>query len=204
MLQPGAIEFTEQPSRISVFKMPKLPADAIPEHWRIGAAFQHRAIVIALEHERLETGEHLGYVKRRRPDVSQHAEAYGAVAEHELHRLPSVVGHGIGLHLDIANGEGSVAVDFDGLGQRCAIARERGHGSVCKINRQLVATRKPRDAAGMILVLVRDDDGIDVTGIKPDSRKPRRHVRQAKAAIEKNQRVARFNEECVAAAAAAQ
>ena len=77
----------------SLCRCPKPPADPVLECARIVAPLQQAEIVVALEHQRVAAGQARLDIRRRHPEVGQHAQFPRAVGDHELHGLARVVRH---------------------------------------------------------------------------------------------------------------
>ena len=142
---------------------------------------------------------------RRRADVGQYAQPAVAIAEDILHRLPRVVRDRKGKDLEIANGEGGVTIDHDGLHPTTGEGRGRGdERAVGEMDRDAIAAGETRDAADVIVMLVSDDDGGQALGLDAKPREAADRIVESEAAVEHDPRAAVFDDERVAAAAAAE
>ena len=99
VLQARPVEAREERARLAVVEMPERARDALLQPFGVAASPQHVEIVVALQHQRIASGQRVLDVPRRCADIGEHAQTECAVGKHELHRLARVVRHGVGLHL---------------------------------------------------------------------------------------------------------
>jgi hypothetical protein len=204
VLQLRAVERAEQPLGLKVVEVAERAGDALLQPLRVGAAPQHVAIVVALEHQRVEAGQRALDVRRRDADVGEHAEARGAVRQHELHRLARVMRHGERGDLEIADASlfFSVQQYFPDPTEHLALLLERDQGAVGEIDRDAVGRGEVKRAAGVVAVLVRDQDAGEVRRREAEAREALLRVAQVEAAVDQQARAAGFGDQAVAAAAA--
>ena len=87
------VEPREQRAGGPVVEMAEAGRDALLERRRIAAVLQHVEVVIALEHQRVASGQAVLDVQCRDAEIGEDAHAPGAVADHVLHGLARVVRH---------------------------------------------------------------------------------------------------------------
>src|SRR6476661_5833174 len=102
--------------------------------------------------------------------IGQEAETPVTVAEDELRRLARVVRHRVRMDLQIADREGKMAVDERDERNHRARRTDRIERAVREIDRNLVAPREPRDTAGVVVVLVGDEDCREIGGRETETR----------------------------------
>src|SRR5689334_4488047 len=110
MRQARRVDATQEIGGGLVVQMTEAAGDALLQHERIIARGEQVAIVVALEDERIAPGEARLDVRGRHADVGEQSHAMRAVADHELHGLARVVRNWEWTHLEIADGEASMAV----------------------------------------------------------------------------------------------
>ena len=108
------------------------------------------------------------------------------------------------MDLEIADDERRMAVDETDVRQHRARRAEGHQRAIGQIDRKMVTARKPRDAAGMIVVLVRDEDGGEIARREAQAAEPRSRLLEIETAVDQDAGRARFDDETVAVAAAAE
>jgi hypothetical protein len=184
--------------------MPEPGRNAALQRPRVAAVFQHVDVVIAFEHQRVAAGEAIFDMQRGHAEIGENADASRAVADHILDGFARVVRHRDRHDLELADRKLLVAVEaidmrhaVEALGDRCEGPEGRPHRN--RITRGECG--HPSDVVG---VLVRDENCGEVARRESDPREARDGVANAETAIDQHTRRARFDDETVALAAAAQ
>jgi|GEM_PF-6736292 len=184
--------------------MAEFPRDPLLQPLRVTALPQQIVIVVALEHQRVETIQHLLHVHRQRTGVGQEPQAVRAVAEYKLRRFARVVRHRIRLDLDITHRKPLVTIEnAHGIDLRETFCR-RLRTTVGNPHRDIEFSGKARSAADVIVVLVRDQNRVQGISGNAAAGQPRHRIAEGKSAVGKNSRCADFNQQAIAFAAAAQ
>lgn len=204
VLQLAGVEGREQGGGSGVFEMAEASGDAALEVRRIVALTQHGLVIIAFEHQRVAAGQHPFDMGRCAAKIGRHAEAAPAIGKNELDGFGRVVGNGKGMDFEIADGERLVAVDEFELRQFAAPGQCRGERAVRDPDGKLVAGGETDDAADVVAVLVGDDDAGEGFRLAAEAGQPEARFARAEAAIEQEPRRTGFDEQGIAAAAAAQ
>ncbi len=187
-----------------VMQMAEAAADSLLQRTGIVAVLEHIEIVIALQNQRVATGEASFHVGRRHAEVRQHAQTVRAVADDVLHRLARVVRNGYRLDFQRADRESVMAVETVDAGHALEPFRYRGQRAERRPHRNAMPCGERRDAADMIGVLVRDENRGERRGRESEPGEASRRAANAEPAIDQDARAARFDDEAVAFAAAAQ
>src|SRR5687767_568859 len=88
------------------------------------------------------------------------------------------------MDLDVADRERAVAVDHGYAREHRLVSTERDQRAVGEIHRKIVATRQAPDAAGVVIVLVGDQDRGEIAGLETEPREPRNRFRETETAID--------------------
>jgi len=201
VLEARIVERREQRRRRLVVQMAEAARDALLERPRVVAIRQHVEIVVAFQHERIAAAEARLDKARRRADVGQDAEPMLAIAHDELHRIARIVGHRERPHFQHPDRERIVAVEaVDALHPREALA-EHLQRAERQPYRNAEAGRERCNTAGVVGMLVRDEDRADRARLDAEAREAPDRVAHGEAAIDQDAGVARFDDESVAFAA---
>ena len=112
-------------------------------------------------------------------------------------------GTGNGSDLEVADDETIMAVEAVHVGHAGHAFAHRGQRPEGEPHRNAMARREGRNAADVIGVFVRDDNGVEGFGRNADARQARRGVAHAESAVDHDAGGPRFDDEAVALAAAA-
>jgi hypothetical protein len=117
--------------------------------------------VVKLEYQGIAIGERLDYVGRYGAEVGKDTQFDCTCLQAELHGLTSVMGHGLRCNSAIAHIETVSGADDDTLFQPLKF-RASG-GARGQENRDLVGAGERSDASAVITMLVRHQNGINLT-----------------------------------------
>ena len=180
------------------------PADTPLELFRITAVFQHLGIMIAFEHYRVEIVQHGHHVRRLRAGIGQQAKAAGAIAENKLRGLARIMRHGIRFDLDGINRKFFCAIEHPDI-INTGETRNRGlQGAVGQPDRRFEFARETRDATNVIVMFMRNQNGIYRFGSDTQSCQPANGIGKTKPAISQYPRASRLDQQPIALTAAAQ
>ena len=73
VLQPRAVQISDQPGRLGIVQVSKPTGDALLERQRIVAARQQIRVMIGFQHQRIATVENAPDVGSRAAGIRQHA-----------------------------------------------------------------------------------------------------------------------------------
>jgi hypothetical protein len=141
-------------------------------------------------------------VRRAASRIGQHPEPAGAVTEHELHRLPRIVRHRIGLDFQPVHRERRMAVDHLHRHPVEILCHHQRAGG--QPHRQLVLARQPPHAADMIAVFVGHHNAGEIPRLQPQTGQPGYAVGEAETTIHQHPGTPGFHHQTVALAAAAE
>jgi hypothetical protein len=205
VLQPAGIEARQQRRGRIVIQMTKRPADALLERRRIGALCKHIGIVIAFQYQRVTATEPCFDMRGDVTGVGEQTEPARAVGKHELAGLTRIVRHRVGMHGNGVDGKIFMSGEAPALREAACFRRaECGVRPGREPNRNTVLARQRADAVDVIAVFVGDQDGVQFTGFATETRETAFSFFQRKAAVHQDRRLPAFDQQPVAAAAAAE
>ena len=182
--------------------MTKRARNPLLEPFRISTGPQKIEIVVALEHKSVASRKRRFDVRGRSTDICKYAQAECTVRNDVLHRLPSIVRHGVRVYLDVADRESGAAVDEVDAYCAGSVTLAGFYGgaprAVREPYRQAVLRGECEHAADVVVVLMGDDDRTDVGRRKAEAREPPRSFAWAETAVEKKPRTAHFGHQTVA------
>src|SRR5690625_469828 len=94
MLQVVESQLLEQRDRLYIGKMPPFPPHTAFELWWIRAHFEHMAIMIAFDNQRIAAAESINNMPGGVAQISQHTQPTAMRLDTKLYRLPRIMGHG--------------------------------------------------------------------------------------------------------------
>src|SRR5687768_1988886 len=106
MLKPAAIKRADDARGSTVAEVAETPRDTALQRGRIRPLHEQVDVVVAFEHQRIDSREHPLNMRSGFTGVGEQAEAPVSIAEYELRRLAGVVRHGIRMHFEVADDEG--------------------------------------------------------------------------------------------------
>ena len=102
MVQAGMLAASQDLCGREVVQMPQSPTDAGLQRPGVGRGRQQRAVVVALQQQRIAPGQVFQDVVGGTARVGEYPQALRTIAEGHLQRLLGVVGHGVGRDLQAA------------------------------------------------------------------------------------------------------
>ncbi len=94
MLQPAAIERSQQAGRGLVIQVTVAARNARLQRLRVIPVHQQVEVVVAFEHQRIAAGEHGFDMAGGGAGIGEHAQTMRAIGKHEVRGLARVVWHG--------------------------------------------------------------------------------------------------------------
>ena len=156
--------------------------------------------MIELKQEPIAAAKALDNVRRRMAEIRQHSEAQTMRREAELHRFPRIVRNGDRQHVEVTDGERTIARDD-------AVARSWLHlhappGAGSSSNRDVIPPAQCSHSRGVIRVLVRDEHGIQLIRACADLGEAVIKLLERETAVDQDAGVPGANERAIAAATA--
>jgi len=190
-------------SRSVVAEMPMRRSNARLHDWRIGRLLQQYLGMVRLKHQQVAVGEGVANALRRAPQIGGDTQAASrlAIDESYANGIGRVMCRDEGFDDQRADGKGmgrAVLVnDFAALEQLCGCIA----GWACQMQGSAVPTSKDAHAAGVVAVIVRDDDAVKLVGVAPDRCQSPREVASTEARIDQDSGVPGLDVDCIARAA---
>jgi hypothetical protein len=135
--------------------------------------------------------------------IGQHTEPPSAIGEDKLNRLASIVGNREGMDPNIADGKGFMAVD-DRHAHIGGDLPASGQRPVGRHDSPAESPRTGKNSPDVVGVLMRDKDGIDITGGQAQPFESARNFARPETGIDQHTGIPGFDQQGVAAAAAAE
>src|SRR2546421_10071999 len=204
MIRRSVVLFANEPSNGGVGKVSVSTHQSLFQAPGIRPDTQHLEVVIRFEDQDLRSAEPVCHTLGKAPNIGKLADLHAAAREAERNRLSSVVGHAEWRDLSIIDGErhtGRHGYDTRSIqfvvagaeGTNSSPGHEDPNGKI--LNERL-------QPSGMVIVLVRDEDGVDAVRIFANRLQPFSDFLPTHAGIDQEADDVRFYESRVAAAPA--
>ena len=193
-----------------VGKMPGAAHHALLDKPRIGPDLEHIEVVVRFEDQKIRFAQVMLHEFRHIAEIGHDGHFRAVAAEGIAHRIGRIVRDGERIDFDIADLEALAGMNMlDALHllhrafgihlQDFAMSR------LGEIRRAIEQARQLRDAAGMIGVLVGDQDAVDAIGLRPAERlQAAQQFLLAKSCVDEEGGVLSFEQRAVARAAGSQ
>ena len=159
-LEPGGVRMVEKLPGLSIGQVTKIAAYPFLHSVRIRPIGQHLGVVIELQHQCIAARERLHNVRRDTAQVGEHTQLEIIMSETKLHRLPRVVGYGLGGNIDIPHRE--LIAGPNHYSARKLFKFRAGRGASGEEYGQIVGFGEGHHPAAVITVLVGHQNGVNV------------------------------------------
>ena len=159
-LEPGGVRMIEKLPGLSIGQVTKIAAHPLFHCVGIRPLGQHLRVVIELQHQCIAAGERLHDVRRDAAQVGEHTQLEVIVSQTKLHRLPRVVGYGLGSNIDIAHRK--LIAGSNHHAARKPPEFPAGRGASGEEYGQIVGFGEGHHPAAVITVLVGHQNGVNV------------------------------------------
>jgi hypothetical protein len=201
VLQLTAVDCIQQIGSLSVIEMSIAASNPVLQRRRIRTFCKHGSIVIALEYQRLATGQHGLDMGRRSTAISQHPQTSDTVAKYKLRGLRCVMRHRKRLDAQVSDRKRCVAVNQD-CPHVSAIV-DSPVGAVRQVHREAMPSSEAEYTAQVIVMFVGNENRKQIMRGQAETFKAAPCFGYAESAVEKNARRSRFDNEAIALASAA-
>ena len=203
--EAGAGDLTDEFGGLLVGEVAVAVADALlrrPGTLRV--VLEEGFVIVRLGEKGVDTSEPIDDHSRDMADIAENSQTAVAALEAKSDRVDGIVGHGKGLDFDSVDLEGVAGFELlPGHARLHAFAHDRA-GVGRGVDGETTLAAKDVDPAGVITVLVGEDDGSEAVGINPDLSKTGAELACREARIDKDASLFVADEGTVALTAAAE